>query len=212
MHKLSLILGLSAAAFSLNACKSVMDPTFIPSGYAHHQKEFKAPPADDPWSIGYDYTRDANAAVLNEWKAVAADLSNKIESTAPLSAAPIFLSSPAMDNAFTLSLDHALRQEFLSRGYTLATIPREDTIKLQISSYDPEFQDVMRSYNLNDQDQIDRPEPSKAVNKDLILKVDGLVNDIPTTLVEAPYKLPLYGYQDEQLYFPLGQNIAEVWR
>jgi len=150
--------------------------------------------------------------VLNQWKAVAADLTDKIEDVAPLSGAPIFLSSPKLDNAFTLSLDHALREEFRERGYRLASIPSEDTIKLQVSSYDPEFTDVMRSYELNDQEEIDRPEPPAEITKDLILKVDGLVGDTPTTLVQSSYELPLYGYQDEQLYFPLGQNIAEVWR
>jgi len=212
MQKFPIFLGLSAIIFTLGACKSIMNPTFMPAGYTYHQNEYKAPTGPKAWDIGYDYTRAENAAVLNRWKMVAADLTDKIESVAPLAGAPIFLSSPTLDNAFTLSLDHALREEFRARGYTLAALPSENTIKLKVSSYDPSFRDTMRSYELNDQEEKDRPEPPKQVSKELILKVDGLVGDQQTTLVEAPYVLPLYGYQDEQLYFPLGQNIAEVWR
>ena len=212
MQKFPLFLGLSATILTLGACKSFMNPTFMPAGYAHHSDNYKAPDGPEAWDIGYDYTRAENAAVLNRWKMVAADLTDKIEQGAPLDAAPVFLSSPTIDNAFTLSLDHALREEFRTRGYTLASIPSEETTKLQVSAYDPQFRDTMRSYDLNDQPQKDLPEEPEAISKELVLKVDGLVGEEHITLVERAYVLPLYGYQDEQLYFPLSQNIAEVWR
>ncbi|MFK7839978.1 MAG: hypothetical protein AB8B83_06565 [Bdellovibrionales bacterium] len=213
MKNVAFLFATLGAAVALNGCKTVMDPTFVQSGYTYHHKEYKAPPADTAWQIGYDYTRAQNASVLNEWRDVAADLTNKIEAITPLATKPVFLSSPTyLDNAFTLSLDHALREEFRSRGYRLAKIPHEDTIKLQISSYDPAYTNVMRSYKLNDEDQVDLPEPPAEIRRNLVLKVDGMIDGNFATIIEDPYILPLYGYQDEQLYFPLGQNIAEVWR
>lgn len=206
------ILGFSAMALSLTACKTFMDPTFLPAGYTYHSDTYKSPPADNPWRIGYDYTREQNEDILNEWRDVAADLTDKLESSAGLGSQAIFLSSPTLDNAFTISLDHALRSEFRARGYTISSVPSTDTMKIAVSSYDPEFKDVMRSYDLNDQTEKDRPEPPEAVRKELILKVDGLIDGVPTTLIESPYVLPLYGYQDKQLYSPLTQAVAEVWR
>lgn len=206
------ILSLSAMAFSLTACKTFMDPSFMPSGYTYHHNTYKAPPADNPWGIGYDYTADENAHMLKEWKAVAGDLIDQLETAASLNASPIFLSSPTLDNAFTISLDHALREELRMRGYTLASVPSDDSLKIQVSSYDPEFTDTMRSYHLNDQMDKDLPAPPKPVVKNLVLKIDGLIDGAPTTLAEESYDLPLYGYEDEQLYLPLTQNIAEVWR
>ncbi|MGH1399225.1 MAG: hypothetical protein ACRBCT_08440 [Alphaproteobacteria bacterium] len=46
--KLSLLI---AAIFSLGACKTIMNPTFMPSGYKYHQNNYKSPPgpeADKP--------------------------------------------------------------------------------------------------------------------------------------------------------------------
>lgn len=212
MRKLTLFLGLSTAIISLNACKTIMDPTFIPSGYTYHHDVYKSPPADKPWSIGYDYSREENVAILNKWRDVASDLTDKLAEDASLVGAPVFLASPDLDNAFSLSLDHALREEFRARGVMLVAIPNEETFKLKVTTYDPEFKDVMRSYDVNDQTQKDLPEPPKEVSKTLVVKVDGLVADMTAVLVEESYELPLYGYQDRQLYFPLTQSIAEVWR
>jgi len=189
-----------------------MDPTFIPSGYTYHHDAYKSPPADKPWAIGYEYSRDENAEILNKWRDVAVDLTDKLEGVASLSGTPVFLASPELDNAFTLSLDHALREEFRARGIALVAVPNQETFKLKVTTYDPEFKDVMRSYQLNDQTQEDLPEPPKEISKDLIIKIDGLVADMASVLVEDEYELPLYGYQDKQLYFPLSQNLAEVWR
>lgn len=212
MRKFINSLGLISAIITLNACKTVMDPTFLPSGYTYHHDTYKSPPADKPWSIGYDYSRAENAAILNKWQNVAADVTDQLVATAPLDTMPVFLASPDIDNAFSLSLDHALREEFRSRGYELVAIPSEDAFKIKASTYDPDFKDVMRSYNLNDQTQKDLPEPPKEVSKKLVIKIDGLIDGTPSALVEAPYELPLYGYQDKQLYFPVTQAFSEVWR
>lgn len=205
------LLSLSAMALSLTACKSLMDPTFLPSGYTHHQKDYKSPHADAPWSIGYDYTHAQNADIVGKWRVVASDIVTKLEATELLAKTSVFLSSPTLDNAFTLSLDNALREELRSRGHYLVSVPDMESLKLQVSTYDPEFKDAIQSYEFNDIEE-GNPEPPKLVNKDMVIKVDGLIVNAPVTLVESTYNLPLYGYQDRQLYFPLTQSLAEVWR
>ena len=189
-----------------------MDPTFLPSGYTYHHDEYKSPPADEPWPIGYEYSREENAKILNKWRDVADDVTDKLEEAASLGGTPVFLASPDLDNAFSLSLDHALREEFRARGVSLVAVPSEETFKLNVTTYDPEFKDAMRSYALNDQEEKDLPEPPKEVSKELVIKVDGLVADMTSVLVEETYELPLYGYQDRQLYLPITQKFSEVWR
>lgn len=205
------LLSLSAMALSLTACKSFMDPTFMPSGYAHLNKEYKSPPADSPWPIGYDYTHAQNAEVIGKWRVVASDIVTKLEATELIDKTAVFLSSPTLDNAFTLSLDNALREELRRRGYYLASVPDEEALKLQVSTYDPEFKDAIQSYEFNDIEE-GNPEPPTLVSKDIAVKVEGLIASAPVTLVESIYDLPLYGYQDQQRYLPLTQSIAEVWR
>ncbi len=221
MRLLSIPCLLAVTVFSLNACKSVMNPSFLPSGYTYHHDIYKAPPAGEPWHIGYDYSRAENAEILSEWADAASDIINRLEASNAIGGSPIFLSSPHIDNAFSLSLDHALREELRARGYYLAATPEEQATKLAISSYDPEFKDKMRSYDLNDATQDDLPEPPQETHKNLVIKVmglaaqeaeDGTITEQSVTLLEEPYILPLYGYEDEQLYFPLGQKIAEVLR
>ena len=205
------LLSLSAVALSLTACKTSMDPTFVGSGYTYHHENYKAPPGDKPWSIGYDYTHAQNAEVLDKWRAVASDIVTQLEATQMTEDKAIFLSSPALDNAFTISLDHALRSELRSRGYQVVAVPDEEALKIQASIYDQQNRTTFQSHEFNDVIE-GNPEPPKLVNKNLTVKVEGLVADAPVTLVESIYDLPLYGYQDEQRYSPLAQTIAEVWR
>jgi len=171
----------------------------MPSGYTYHQDEYKAPPAANPRAIGYDYSVQKNAEMLETWRTVASDLTDKIEAKAPLSAAPVFLSSPQKANAFDISLDHVMREEFRKRGYTLASVPSEDSIKLQISSHDLELKDEMKATQVDSEAAAE----IEKINKDVIIKVNGLVGELPTTLVEAQYNLPLFGHGDKQSYIPL---------
>ncbi len=46
---LALIL-VSGATLSISAC-APMDPTFMPAGYQHHQKDYKSPPGPKPTPI-----------------------------------------------------------------------------------------------------------------------------------------------------------------
>ena len=212
-HLPCFLFGATAAALTLAACHPVLNPKFMPAGYTYHSNEYKSPEAHPPWDIGYEYTTEKNAEVLEIWEIAAMDLTDRLESQLALADAPIFLASPdPLDNAFSLSLDHSLRQELRERGYTLETIPTEGSIKLAVSAYDPEFKDKMRSYVYNDAPQKDLPAPPKEVSKDIVLKVDTERDGKPLTIVEDTYNLPLYGYQDRQLYFPLGQEVSEVFR
>jgi hypothetical protein len=206
------LLGFSALGLSLSGCKTFMDPTFLPAGYTYHQNEAKSPTADEPWSIGYDYTHEKNAEVIAHWQQVAAELVTKLEPSGATSAGPIFLASPELDNAFTISLDNALRQELRSRGYILAAVPDVGTVNLKTSAYDPEFSDNFLSYEFNDTEE-ELPEPPKVMYKNIVIKIQGEVEGKPITLVESYHaQLPLYGYQYPQRYFPMAHDIAEVWR
>ena len=206
-----MLFSLSAATLLIAACDTVMRPSFMPAGYTYHQEAYKSPPNGTPWDIGYEYTHAKNKEVLDQWHFVAADLISQLEETNLLGQAPVHLASPDIDNAFSLSLDHALRSEMRARNYTIEAFPTVESLKLVVSAYDPEYETNLLSYDYNDIEE-GNPEPPELINKDIGILIKAPTPEQDITLVNRIYNLPLYGYQERKRYFPLTQGTAEVWR
>lgn len=200
--------------FILAACaKPLVNPSYLPAGYTYHHDQYKSPPGPNPWGIGYDYTAAQNAETLDRWREVSINILDKIEFDGDILAQDIFLAPPKLDNAFTQSLDHTIREELRARSYRLVNLPGPDTLILALETYDPEFKDAMRSFIVNgDIKEAERPEPPALTAKELALTARALRADQTLANVEGRYILPLYGYEDKQLYFPISQDLAEVWR
>ncbi|MDB2682852.1 hypothetical protein N9Z27_01200 [Alphaproteobacteria bacterium] len=111
---------LSVSILALSGCRTLMDPTFLPTAYTHHQKEYKAPPGPESRHVGYDYSRSKNKQVVGEFINAANDLVTELETQTGLTPQAIFIQNRLRDSAFNNSYDYALREAFRAKGYTLA--------------------------------------------------------------------------------------------
>lgn len=206
-----LLLSCIALTFTVSGCKTVMDPTFMPSGYAHHHKAYKSPPGDKPWGVGYEYTKEQNDEALRIWHATADEMLSELEKASGISSQPVYLALPVLDNAFTYSYDHALRDALRAGGYTLVSEAGPETLTLVTGGYDPEFQDTMREFDYND--VIENEKPPEPIVKEIILTLAATQGVAQLGTLEGAYTMPLYGYEDEQMHsYFLNGIIGEVWR
>jgi hypothetical protein len=111
---LSMIMIISGAAM-LTACSG---PSPMAGGYNNHAyyKSVSGPDAND---LGYNYTPSANDAVLKDFERAAADLILVMEQqNGGLPADLKFLQSTS-HNVIVRTMDYALRQELIVRGYNV---------------------------------------------------------------------------------------------
>lgn len=196
MHKLTLSLFLMlSTALLLPGCESVVNPTFMPSGYANHQKEFKSPPGPPAPDIGYDYTSQANAEVLARWQEAIDDLLVQALANDLILPQVIYLQSDLKPGLFRNTFDSMLRDSLRASGYELSSNAETGT-PVFFSAYEP----GERVYSENDRPYNGAlPPPHKdgaymPPEQDMEL-VLGLVKDkVLTDAVIGLYQVPLYGF------------------
>lgn len=179
---------------ALTGCRTLMDPTFMPAGYAYHNDYYKSPPGPESRSIGYPYTPAANAAVINLWNIVASQLVDRMESELGLAAQPVHVDTQGHKGAFTAAFDYALLEELRRRGYTLAT-HTANVMTLRPEAYLPEEEQLLGNITYND----DKPQTKPALQplnqtRNFLVRVSALRNGVLLGAVEDYYDLPAYGY------------------
>ncbi len=107
---------LAAIAFSvgLSACQL---PSPIPSGYVHHSKLYKSPPAAAPESIGIPWTPARNEEAATHWRVAAADMAGRIAADLPEKRLHI-LPSPA-DDPLSAVFENYLSEALQAKGFHL---------------------------------------------------------------------------------------------
>ncbi|MGQ0527847.1 MAG: hypothetical protein ACT4OY_07485 [Alphaproteobacteria bacterium] len=137
---------------ALTACGH-WNPDFVPSGYEHHGGDaYNAPPGPAAKDIGYTWSAEANMQQQMLWSDVAKDLVEKMES-AGVSACPVYMEDLPISNAFNNSLDHALRAELRTRGYTL--VPAADqNLHLRYEAYREGAEKIVRRPLYNEDEDI----------------------------------------------------------
>ncbi len=100
----------------LTGCRTLWNPTSVPSGYAYQNEKYKAPPGPEADSIGYAYSAQANEDVLQIWHVVIKDLVEKMVGQLGPGSKRIYVQSPPRRNVFNSSYDYALRAELRKRG------------------------------------------------------------------------------------------------
>ena len=205
------VLTIGALALGLSACNPAMNPSPMPAAYTHHQGNYKSPPGPQAWDIGYNETDHTNDEVMALWHAAGRDLILTLEEQTGITPQDVYLAPPKLDNAFTFSLDHALRAALTERGYRLLPEYYDGVLVLEADSYDPEYKGKMRGYVYNDDLQASEEKPPQKYYKNLVLTLEAFQGG-QVGKIEIPNELPLYGYQDKQLYFPVTQGFAEIWR
>lgn len=184
---------LSCLALGLISCRSIIDPTFMPSGYAYHGNEYKAAPGPEANDIGYEYSAEKNEETLAIWKVAVSDLIDQFEQESNLAAQNIYVHRPKSQNAFNASYDHVVREELRARGYNLLTYPG-GALELWYEAHEPLYAHAHNKpiYNGDEDRRVFEPVPE---NRDFIL-ILNLVNDgALLAKTAAMYKLPGYGYK-----------------
>lgn len=197
----------SILVLALAGCKPIWDPTFMPSGYAHHQKEYKTPPGPEAADIGYDYSAEKNEAVLEEWRKAASDLVLRAKAHDIRPMQPVYLTTDLPHGAFQSAFDHALRGEMQSHGYLLADDP-VDAQTLFYSAYDPTDPGAAEStYNVNDDDarHANAAGDYLATSKEFELVLSTVNDGVMATKVSHIYTVPSYGFSPAG-YAPLHER------
>lgn len=184
---------------ALTGCRSVWDPTFMPAGYSYHHGAYKAPPGPESKEIGYTYTAQDNAAVMNRWREAVRDMLMKMKAEGIEVPPLVVLKTDLRQNAFEGAYDSVLREGLHAFGHSIGLTQAKDQPVLFYSAYDPAEQgnihhDPAVLYN---DDMASPYEGRKFVpaNKGMELVI-GLVKDGHwVKKVSGVYDLPLYGYQ-----------------
>lgn len=195
----------SCFLLALTGCKPLWNPTFMPSGYSYHQKEYKSPPGPEAAPIGYKYSYQKNEEVLETWRSAIRDMllraqANGMEATDT----PVYLTTDMNDSVFKTTYDAMLREGLNDYGYTFADDP-EGAIELfysagknmQKTTYNGDAYDPIKDGSF-----IPESEKLKMI---LQIKEDGEI----TNKVEAFHDIPLYGFKTGA-YFPSQKKRAHA--
>lgn len=192
-------LGFSALALlsvivAVSGCRSVMDPTPMPAGYAYHQQKYKSPPGPPAPGIGYPFSVDRNDVVVEKWQAVAASIVDQMESQLGVRPQVVYIEPLPRPNAFNTSLDYVLREELRNRNYTLVSVAGA-ALHLKPEIYLPGDEKIPVDANMyNDDPYFEKTPADRAKAHEFLITVNVLENKIYKGAVEGQYTLPAYGY------------------
>ena len=185
---------LALGALTLGGCRAVMDPSFMPSGYAFHSGTYKAPPGPPAPGIGYAYQTNLNDMNVAQWRDVARRMLVQMESRHAIQPQNIFVEMLPDHNAFNASFDYALREELRARGYTLVHAPA-GVLSLRPEAYRPADVKVpvdANTYNDDPEIALIPEDPTRPDNFTVSLTM--LRGGYVTGTVTDVFTLPAYGY------------------
>jgi hypothetical protein len=177
----------------LTAC-GYESPTWMPMGYSYHNDEYKAQPGPEADNLGYDYTEARNDHIVATWRSIASDLITELEQKTGMSPQPVYIEQLPDVNAFNLSLDNALREEFVARGYTLVETAEGGGTHLKYQAFDvgDEKKRPAVVYN-GDEDVLTKPyDPEK--RREFVFVLTALQDGAAFSEVRAKRNIPAYGY------------------
>ena len=153
-------------------------PFPMPRGYVSYDKEYKSAPGPEAPAIGYEYSNENNATVIEDMRYAARDLVEALDQKLSFSVDEIYLKMPG-HSAFYSSFDHLLRDELTQQGYLLANHPG-NAVTIDFV--------VKEGVDCNS-------EENKSVYQRvyLALAID-VVEGTPKDFVGGIYEVPLYGF------------------
>ncbi|MBL4805651.1 MAG: hypothetical protein JKY71_12430 [Alphaproteobacteria bacterium] len=192
------ILLLSSCVVLVAACKPMWDPTFIPSGYTYHHNKYNSPAGPEPAPIGYEYSEEKQARVMDKWSDAVSDLVLRAEANGMRPAGPVVLTTDMEPSAFSGTFAYVLGEELMDAGYTItADTEHPDATVLYYSAYDPELgEDVLYEDDYNDDIPYYNADNSYSPDTkplELVLGFPG--DDVLDMRVSAVYDVPLHGYK-----------------
>jgi hypothetical protein len=187
-------LALLSVIIAVSGCRSFLDPSPMPAGYAYHQQKYKSPPGPPAADIGYPFSVDRNDVVVEKWQAVASRIVDQMEQQLALGPRAIYIEPLPRPNAFNTSLDYVLREELRNRGYTLVAVPGSG-LHLKPEIYLPGDEKIPVDANMyNDDPHFETIPANRSKAHEFLITVNVLENKVYKGAVEGQYTLPAYGY------------------
>jgi hypothetical protein len=182
------------ALLALAGCSSVMDLSPMPQGYSYYHEPYKSQPPKEVPGIGYPWSPERNAVVLEKWQEIAKVLADRLETQLNIRPRPVYLEMLERDNAFNYSFDYVMRQELQNRGYMLVSQPKHELI-LRPEAYLPEDESIsfeIGSFNGEEDRAVPQAHPERA--QQFLISLTLLRDDDVLGKVEDSFMLPAYGY------------------
>ncbi len=163
----------------LSGCSNYTDPKPWGRGYSSYDQEFKSAPGSKARAIGYEYSNERNAAVLDLIRPTVQDLVSKLDAKLSFSIDKIYL-TPLKSTAFYSSFDYILRDELEQNGYEIVFSP-ENAVQVDFVARKAD-----KRYTRCTDDNDNNVYLALAIN---------VVNGVPQDFVSGFYKVPPYDYR-----------------
>ncbi len=182
----------SLLVLALTGCKPFWDPTYIPSGYTNHGKEYKSPPGPEARNIGYEYSAEKNAEVIESWRQAAADMVLRAKANNIRPSGPVFLITNMGVSASQSAFDLALRQEVSAAGHNVVRDSNAGTALFYSIAIEPLEEGAPEG-----------AEPYTKLTLGLLDAEGELAQNI-----SALYELPLYGAKSAGFFHPVTAPVT----
>ncbi len=156
-----------------------MGPSPVPRGYSSYSDEYKSVEGTKAPSMGYTYSKQKNAEIVDDLRVAAEDLADKLDRKLSFRQDTLYLTMPS-DSGFYNTFDYVLRDALAERGYVFSTDPTSSVI------VDLVTKDISET---GCSDLVKNGE--KPV---MIALAMNSVEDVASDSVYGIYKLPLYGF------------------
>jgi len=183
---------------ALSGCRTIMDPTFFPTSYAHHTKEYKAPPGPEADKIGYKYSEAQNTQVVASFIKASTDLVGELEKYTGLQPQTVHIENKLPSSAFNNTYDYALREAFRAKGYTLADASQVFDTRLS-------YEAIPLPKELTPIDDL-----QKKINgyEDFDLLLNLFTGETEPQTVRKTYALPSFGSKTQSVLTPPALEVG----
>lgn len=183
----------------LAGCKSMFyKPYVVPTGYTYHKNDYKFSGPDMAEEIGYTYTAEENAKIVEMWRPKVAELINNLEMQTGMRDGAVYIVQADQKTAHYMTFDHILRDELRARGYTISSDPAHGKT-LAYDILDPAYIDDIRDIEKKN-DIVTQNKPYIETDyKEMMLQL--VLSDAEALVAEVSgvYVLPMFGYKDKKI-------------
>ncbi|MAE51644.1 MAG: hypothetical protein CMH27_07520 [Micavibrio sp.] len=199
------------AILALSACENMyLKPLALPTGYTYHNDDYKSPPSPQASGIGYEYSAEKNAHILQNMRVKAEDMFAQIQAQTDLTGKALYVYNARHHDAQNAAFDHVLRDVVRKNGYVLAKAPGE-TGSYNLGYAIMEKDDLNRDVNFGDMNEEYRKSYYHQYDEYEDMFIDMVVFDGEkvVTKYRANYDLPMYGYERHGGFFFIKPQLGE---
>ena len=191
----------------LGGCSRFDEPTSIPTGYAHHRKEFRSAPGPEYYTLGYEYSAEKNAEILANLRKIAAELVGKAQTEFKFNTDSVYLEPlSTYADPFELSMDFALREELVKRGYVLSASPKF-SLGMRFRAHEVPVEGESANHHRLNADI--KPEaPVREYHRPLVLSLALFDDQGAIGVAKDVYDVSAYGFENDKFALKFYENIT----